>query len=274
MPATTSFQNQDRSPIPVSRTTARIRAPIVASQAALKTTRRMEVEMGSDQKTFGDRLRIARASFGVSQEAIAEAMSVTAASVSQWEKNQTVPKAERQKAVADFIGCDPSWLLMGIGAEPAPAAPTTKRRLMSEQQIERLRERPKMSDLTEIPELEAAPLIHENPVQIATWMLPTGVLHHWMAAGAGHVIVKKVRSSCKPFYSRGDYVFFDTHTHQIESPGVYWAMHHERNGRLIVEQHDQELEYCFSYMDGTEVPDVLLTDLTITGRLLAVMRTI
>jgi transcriptional regulator with XRE-family HTH domain len=68
-------------------------------------------------KTSGERIRHARKSKGLTQEALGAASGVTKSSVSQWEGDLTTPTADNYLSIADETGFSYRWLVRGDGPE-------------------------------------------------------------------------------------------------------------------------------------------------------------
>ncbi len=67
-----------------------------------------------DSMTFAIRLREAREAAGLTQRQLAESCGVTDKAVSAWEQgNVDTILADNLYAVADKLGIDPRWLLLG-----------------------------------------------------------------------------------------------------------------------------------------------------------------
>ena len=63
--------------------------------------------------TIGERLRQARKAAGLSLDAVGRHVGVTPQAVQQWEKDRSVPDAERLSFVAGLLHCNLTWLLTG-----------------------------------------------------------------------------------------------------------------------------------------------------------------
>lgn len=71
----------------------------------------------------GDRIRIARASIGLTQQQFADALGVTRGAVGNWELNKGI-KLENLQQIAALVGSSLEWLASGGG--PAPILPARK----------------------------------------------------------------------------------------------------------------------------------------------------
>ena len=72
----------------------------------------------------GDRVREAREAGGLSQQAVADALSVRWASVSDWERGQAEPGVNLASALADLLGVPVDAFLVHV---PEPAMGSTDR---------------------------------------------------------------------------------------------------------------------------------------------------
>lgn len=71
--------------------------------------------------SFGERLRLARESVGLTQVELAQRLGVRQNQVSQWESGNTGPKRDRLAALAATVKSSLEWLLSGIGKAPRGA---------------------------------------------------------------------------------------------------------------------------------------------------------
>lgn len=65
-------------------------------------------------ETFGDRLRRLREQAGITQQAVADILGLTASSVGQWEANRTVPTIDKVTPLADALQVSCDELLFGV----------------------------------------------------------------------------------------------------------------------------------------------------------------
>ena len=77
--------------------------------------------------SFGPRLARLRQAAGLSQQALADRLSVTRQAVSNWEREQTVPDLDMLLSLARELGTDMN-ALCGLAPAPAPA-PRSRRRV-------------------------------------------------------------------------------------------------------------------------------------------------
>lgn len=74
--------------------------------------------------TAGDRIRARRKEIQLTQKALAAKVGVSHVAISQWEKDETVPRGENLLRVAEALGCAPAYIVDGEGQvfqlSPAP----------------------------------------------------------------------------------------------------------------------------------------------------------
>ncbi len=80
----------------------------------------------SYKKLLGTRLKKVREMAGQSQEAFAENMNVTPATVNRYEKGHRSPDADFLCRVATKFGCDPAWLLTGQRSDKKRSCQSTE----------------------------------------------------------------------------------------------------------------------------------------------------
>jgi transcriptional regulator with XRE-family HTH domain len=64
-----------------------------------------------NNKTFGQRLRSARESTGLTQDAAAKSVNVAMNTWHRWEADSCCPAADKVRKIARALGCDPLELL-------------------------------------------------------------------------------------------------------------------------------------------------------------------
>ncbi|MGP4130504.1 helix-turn-helix domain-containing protein [Pantoea tagorei] len=68
-----------------------------------------------EKETAGERIRSRRKALNLTQKAVAEKISVSHVAISQWEKEETLPRGENLLRLAEVLGCAPAWLVDGDG---------------------------------------------------------------------------------------------------------------------------------------------------------------
>lgn len=68
-----------------------------------------------EKETTGERIRFRRKALNLTQKAVAEKVSVSHVAISQWEKEETLPRGENLLRLAETLGCAPAWLIEGDG---------------------------------------------------------------------------------------------------------------------------------------------------------------
>jgi len=77
-----------------------------------------------EKESVGDRIRLRRKALKLTQKAVAEKISVSHVAISQWEKEETLPRGENLLRLAEVLGCAPSWLVDGDGPVFTVQTPT------------------------------------------------------------------------------------------------------------------------------------------------------
>jgi len=67
------------------------------------------------KESTGERIRLRRKSLNLTQKSVAEKISVSHVAISQWEKEETLPRGENLLRLAEVLGCAPAWLVDGDG---------------------------------------------------------------------------------------------------------------------------------------------------------------
>ncbi|MGI0120170.1 LexA family protein [Zooshikella sp. RANM57] len=136
--------------------------------------------------TLGKRLKERRKSLGLTQGQIAEAIGISASSVTLWERGNTAPKGENLFALCNILNCEQNWLLYG-----------------DEGSVELV---------TSFIKEEKAPLL--NWVEAVNWQehalskTDEGYLCP-IKASANTFVLKVHGSSMEPLLREGDYIFVD-----------------------------------------------------------------
>lgn len=79
--------------------------------------------MSQTKTTFGERLRIARRTAGITQQTLAGAVGVSVGTVANWELGREPAHLPTVARVAERLSVDPGWLAFGRGAQTAEASP-------------------------------------------------------------------------------------------------------------------------------------------------------
>lgn len=66
-------------------------------------------------ETLGDRIRLRRKSLQLTQKQLAQQVKVSHVAISQWEKEETLPRGENLLRLAEALGCAPAYLIDGDG---------------------------------------------------------------------------------------------------------------------------------------------------------------
>lgn len=66
-------------------------------------------------ETLGDRIRLRRKSLQLTQKQLAQQIKVSHVAISQWEKDETLPRGENLLRLAEALGCAPAFLIDGDG---------------------------------------------------------------------------------------------------------------------------------------------------------------
>ena len=77
-----------------------------------------------EKETTGERIRFRRKALNLTQKAVAEKISVSHVAISQWEKEETLPRGENLLRLAEALGCAPAWLVDGDGPVFTVQTPT------------------------------------------------------------------------------------------------------------------------------------------------------
>lgn len=67
------------------------------------------------KESTGERIRLRRKALNLTQKSVAEKISVSHVAISQWEKEETLPRGENLLRLAEALGCAPAWLVDGDG---------------------------------------------------------------------------------------------------------------------------------------------------------------
>ena len=72
-----------------------------------------------DFDTFGGRLSRARAASGLSTKDLAWRLGVKPSTIDAWERDRSLPSAQRMNRLSGLVSVSLSWLLHGVGTAPA-----------------------------------------------------------------------------------------------------------------------------------------------------------
>ncbi|WP_336778755.1 S24 family peptidase [Pantoea sp. USHLN256] len=75
------------------------------------------------KESSGERIRARRKALQLTQQALAKSIGVSHVAVSQWEKEETVPRGENLLRLAQWLQCTAAWIIDGDG-EVFSAAPS------------------------------------------------------------------------------------------------------------------------------------------------------
>ncbi|MDZ7278084.1 helix-turn-helix domain-containing protein [Pantoea eucrina] len=71
-------------------------------------------------ETAGMRMRARRRALQMTQKNLADVIGVSHVAISQWEKEETVPRGENLLRLAEHLQCTPAWIIDGDGEPFAP----------------------------------------------------------------------------------------------------------------------------------------------------------
>lgn len=86
------------------------------------------------KESSGERIRARRKALKLTQQALASSVGVSHVAVSQWEKEETLPRGENLLRLAEWLQCTAAWIIDGDGevfATPTKAAPVATVPLIS-----------------------------------------------------------------------------------------------------------------------------------------------
>jgi len=66
-------------------------------------------------ESLGDRIRLRRKTLQLTQKQLAQKVKVSHVAISQWEKEETLPRGENLLRLAEALGCAPAFLIDGDG---------------------------------------------------------------------------------------------------------------------------------------------------------------
>lgn len=74
------------------------------------------------KESSGERIRARRKALQLTQQTLAKGIGVSHVAVSQWEKEETVPRGENLLRLAEWLQCTAAWIIDGDGEVFSPAA--------------------------------------------------------------------------------------------------------------------------------------------------------
>ena len=90
----------------------------------------MGKETQKSKKGYGDRLRQRREKLKMLQKDVGDALGISAASIGQWEREDTAPGGENLLALAEVLQVEPAWIINGQRTRPILNAARTKHAIM------------------------------------------------------------------------------------------------------------------------------------------------
>ncbi|WGL95987.1 helix-turn-helix domain-containing protein [Arsenophonus nasoniae] len=71
-------------------------------------------------KSIGERIKLRRKEFGLTQKQLGKKVGVSHVAISQWEKEETEPNGDNLLSLADALMCSPEYIIRGTSkSEPA-----------------------------------------------------------------------------------------------------------------------------------------------------------
>lgn len=159
-------------------------------------------------KTIGDRIRVIREWRGVTQKTLSENVAGreegkrARSSVSQWERNFSLPSYDKLADVAHFLDVTPEFLAYGVTTAPKEVAPD-----------------PDKLGYALVPEgvFES----QTNRRNVATWGIPAPFLRSELGCDKfAELMIHKIEGTCEP-YERGDRVLVDLSQTKPSPPGFF-----------------------------------------------------
>jgi len=137
-------------------------------------------------ETLGDRIRLRRKSLQLTQKQLAQQVKVSHVAISQWEKEETLPRGENLLRLSEALGCAPAYLIDGDGP------------VFSENS---------WAGLHQIPLLDQR--------DVAQWLIDAGavrhelLMHNDMALSQQSFAIRVEELAMTPAILRGDVVIID-----------------------------------------------------------------
>ncbi|KGD75843.1 helix-turn-helix domain-containing protein [Pantoea vagans] len=160
-------------------------------------------------ETLGDRIRLRRKSLQLTQKQLAQQVKVSHVAISQWEKEETLPRGENLLRLAEALGCAPAYLIDGDG--------------------------PVFSE-NSWAGLHQIPLLAQRDV--AQWLNNTGtvrhelLMHNDMALSQQSFAIRVEEQAMTPAILRGDVVIIDPSL--APQPGDYVLAMQQQNALLRI----------------------------------------
>lgn len=173
------------------------------------------------KESGGERIRQRRKAMKLTQQALANGIGVSHVAVSQWEKEETVPRGEHLLRLAELLQCSAAWIIDGDG-QPFASTHTS-------------------------PALTAVPLV--TLVQAADWLNEQRLqwqqqavrfLYSDEALSDSALAVTLEDDSMNPAYRAGDRLIFDPQ--RVPQPGdVVLARVDDVAMVRIIRMHDEQI---------------------------------
>lgn len=177
------------------------------------------------KESAGERIRSRRKALKLTQLVVASGIGVSHVAVSQWEKDETVPRGENLLRLAELLQCTAAWIIDGEGE--VFAAPL------------------KVSDVSALPLISLA--------QAAAWMLEERLLIQQQATrflysdsklSESALAITLEDNAMQPDYRPGDTLIFDPAVNPQPGDLVLALINgvaQVRIYRLMAEQHDEQI---------------------------------
>ncbi|ORM57864.1 LexA family transcriptional regulator [Pantoea rodasii] len=177
------------------------------------------------KESAGERIRSRRKTLKLTQQVVASGIGVSHVAVSQWEKDETVPRGENLLRLAELLQCTAAWIIDGDGE--VFAAPL------------------RVSDVSTLPLIsltQAAEWLQEQRLVIQ--QQATRFLYSDIKLSDRALAITLEDSAMQPDYRPGDTLIFDPAV--VPQPGdVVLArvngVVQVRIYRLLAEQHDEQI---------------------------------
>ena len=177
------------------------------------------------KESAGERIRSRRKALKLTQSVVASGIGVSHVAVSQWEKDETVPRGENLLRLAELLQCTAAWIIDGEGE--VFAAPLN------------------VSDVSALPLITLA--------QAAAWMQEQRLLIQQQATrflysdsrlSESALAITLEDAAMQPDYRPGDTLIFDPAVNPQPGDVVLALINglaQVRIYRLMAEQHDEQI---------------------------------